>query len=164
MIFASTVLVGDNMPDIELPTFYLIAVSFSVLTMSVLLLTAKVAKLLRVTAELKNNLRDVATTDSINQANKKLDTDLVNTIFLLENNMTQRCEEILAEVIELRTNIAKYQARQPKLPAYGTKEFDKKLEDAIVFAREGVSSQEISARLNLKHEFVQDIIQFNKKN
>ena len=152
------------MSDIELPTLYLIAASFSALTMCILLLTAKVKKLLRATAELKNNLRHVATNDDISRANKKLDTDVVNAMLLLENNMTQRSEEILSEVIELRTTLAKYQTLQPKLPVDGTKEFDNKLDDAIVFAREGVSSEEISARLNLKHEFVQDIIQFNRKN
>ena len=152
------------MTDIELPTLYLIAASFSALTICVLLLTAKVKKLLRSTAELKNNLRNVATNDDISLANKKLDTDLVNAMLLLENNMTHRSEEILSEVIELRTTLAKYQTLQPKLPVDGTKEFDKKLDDAIVFARKGVSSEEISARLNLKHEFVQDIIQFNRKN
>ena len=162
MIFASPRLGGDNMPDIELPTLYLIAASFLSLTMCVLLLTAKVTKLLRATAELKNNFRHVATNDDISLANKKLDTDLVNAMLLLENNMTQRSEEILSEVIGLRTTLAKYQTLQPKLPVDGTKEFDSKLDDAIVLAGEGVSIEEISARLNLKHEFVQDIIQFNR--
>lgn len=152
------------MPDIELPTLYIITASFLVLTLSVLLLTAKVGKLLRATSNLKNSLKDVARKDDLTLANKKLDTDLVNAMLLLENNMTQRSEEILAEVIELRSTLSKHHTQQPKLKVDGTPEFDNKLDDAIVFAREGVSSEEISARLNLKHEFVQDIIQLHRKN
>ena len=152
------------MPDIEFPTLYIIAASFLVLTLSVLLLTAKVGKLLRATANLKNSFKDVATKDYITLANKKLDTDLVNAMLLLENNMTQRSEEILAEVIELRSTLTKHHMQQPRLQVDGTQEFDNKLDDAIVFAREGISSEEISARLNLKHEFVQDIIQLHRKN
>lgn len=152
------------MPDIELPTLYIISASFLVLTLSVLLLTAKVGKLLRATANLKNSFKDVATKDYITLANKKLDTDLVNAMLLLENNMTQRSEEILAEVIELRSTLTKHHMQQPRLQVDATPEFDNKLDDAIVFAREGISSEEISARLNLKHEFVQDIIQFHRKN
>ena len=89
------------MPNIDLPIVYLVAASFSILTLSVLLLTARVTKLSRATSELKNNLKDVATTGDISLAHKKLDTDLVNAMLLLENNMTQRSEELLAEVIEL---------------------------------------------------------------
>ena len=95
------------MPNIDLPIVYLVAASFSILTLSVLLLTARVTKLSRATSELKNNLKDVATTGDISLANKKLDTDLVNAMLLLENNMTQRSEELLAEVIELRTHLLK---------------------------------------------------------
>ena len=152
------------MPNIDLPILYLIAASFSVLTLSVLLLTTKVAKLSRATSELKNNLKDVATNGDISLANKKLDTDLVNAMLLLENNMTQRSEELLAEVIELRAQLLKLRTPEPKAYVYGAKEFDNKLDDVIAFSHEGISSEEISARLNLNHEFVQDIIQFNRQN
>ena len=102
------------MPNIDLPILYLVAASFSILTLSVLLLTAKVTKLSRATSELKNNLKDVATNGDISLANKKLDTDLVNAMLLLENNMTQRSEELLAEVIELRTHLLKLRTPEPK--------------------------------------------------
>ena len=152
------------MPNIDLPIVYLVAASFSILTLSVLLLTARVTKLSRATSELKNNLKDVATTADISLANKKLDTDLVNAMLLLENNMTQRSEELLAEVIELRTHILKLRISEPKAYATETKDFDNKLDDVIAFNHEGISSEEISARLNLNHEFVQDIIQFIRRN
>ena len=152
------------MPNIDLPIVYLVAASFSILTLSVLLLTARVRKLSRATSELKNNLKDVATTADISLANKKLDTDLVNAMLLLENNMTQRSEELLAEVIELRTHLLKLRISEPKAYATETKDFDNKLDDVIAFTQEGISSEEISARLNLNHEFVQDIIQFNRQN
>ena len=121
-------------------------------------------KLSRATSELKNNLKDVATTGDISLANKKLDTDLVNAMLLLENNMTQRSEELLAEVIELRTHLLKLRIPEPKAYATEAKDFDNKLDDVIAFTQEGISSEEISARLNLNHEFVQDIIQFNRRN
>ena len=152
------------MPDIDLPILYLIAASFSILTLSVLLLAAKVTKLSRATSELKNNLKDVATNGDISRANKKLDTDLVNAMLLLENNMTQRSEELLAEVIELRTQLLKLRKPGSAAHATGVKDFDHKLDDVIAFSHEGISSEEISARLNLNHEFVQDIIQFNRQN
>lgn len=152
------------MPNIDLPIVYLVAASFSILTLSVLLLTARVTKLSRVTSELKNNLKDVATTADISLANKKLDTDLVNAMLLLENNMTQRSEELLAEVIELRTHLLKLRIPEPKAYVTEAKDFDNKLDDVIAFTQEGISSEEISARLNLNHEFVQDIIQFNRRN
>ena len=152
------------MPNIDLPIVYLVAASFSILTLSVLLLTARVTKLSRATSELKNNLKDVATTGDISLANKKLDTDLVNAMLLLENNMTQRSEELLAEVIELRTHLLKLRIPEPKAYVTGAKDFDNKLDDVIAFTQEGISSEEISARLNLNHEFVQDIIQFNRRN
>ena len=69
------------MPNIDLPILYLVAASFSILTLSVLLLTAKVTKLSRATSELKNKLKDVATIGDISLANKKLDTDLVKQCF-----------------------------------------------------------------------------------
>lgn len=152
------------MPNIDLPIVYLVAASFSILTLSVLLLTARVTKLSRATSELKNNLKDVATTGDISLANKKLDTDLVNAMLLLENNMTQRSEELLAEVIELRTHLLKLRIPEPKAYVTEAKDFDNKLDDVIAFTLEGISSEEISARLNLNHEFVQDIIQFNRRN
>ena len=152
------------MPNIDLPIVYLVAASFSILTLSVLLLTARVTKLSRATSELKNNLKDVATTADISLANKKLDTDLVNAMLLLENNMTQRSEELLAEVIELRTHLLKLRIPEPKAYVTEAKDFDNKLDDVIAFTQEGISSEEISARLNLNHEFVQDIIQFNRQN
>jgi uncharacterized membrane protein YdfJ with MMPL/SSD domain len=152
------------MPNIDLPIVYLVAASFSILTLSVLLLTARVTKLSRATSELKNNLKDVATTGDISLANKKLDTDLVNAMLLLENNMTQRSEELLAEVIELRTHLLKSRIPEPKAYVTEAKDFDNKLDDVIAFTQEGISSEEISARLNLNHEFVQDIIQFNRRN
>ena len=155
---------GEYMPNIDLPIVYLVAASFSILTLSVLLLTARVTKLSRVTSELKNNLKDVATTADISLANKKLDTDLVNAMLLLENNMTQRSEELLAEVIELRTHLLKLRIPEPKAYVTEAKDFDNKLDDVIAFTQEGISSEEISARLNLNHEFVQDIIQFNRRN
>ena len=95
---------GKYMPNIDLPILYLVAASFSILTLSVLLLTTKVAKLSRATSELKNNLKDVATNGDISLANKKLDTDLVNAMILLENNMTQRSEELLAEYQQRLSN------------------------------------------------------------
>ena len=152
------------MPNIDLPIIYLVAASFSILTLSVLLLTARVTKLSRATSELKNNLKDVATTGDISLANKKLDTDLVNAMLLLENNMTQRSEELLAEVIELRTHLLKLRIPEHKAYVTEAKDFDNKLDDVIAFTHEGISSEEISARLNLNHEFVQDIIQFNRQN
>ena len=152
------------MPNIDLPIFYLVAASFSILTLSVLLLTAKVTKLSRATSELKNNLKDVATNGDISLANKKLDTDLVNAMLLLENNMTQRSEELLAEVIELRTHLLKLRTQESKAHVTGAKDFDDKLDDVIAFSHQGISSEEISARLKLNHEFVQDIIQFNRQN
>ena len=152
------------MPNIDLSILYLVAASFSILTLSVLLLTAKVTKLSRATSELKNNLKDVATNGDISLANKKLDTDLVNAMLLLENNMTQRSEELLAEVIELRAQLLKLRTPEPKACVNGAKDFDNKLDDVIAFSHQGISSEEISARLNLNHEFVQDIIQFNRQN
>jgi len=152
------------MPNIDLPIFYLVAASFSILTLSVLLLTAKVTKLSRATSELKNNLKDVATNGDISLANKKLDTDLVNAMLLLENNMTQRSEELLAEVIGLRTHLLKLRTQESKAHVIGAKDFDDKLDDVIAFSHDGISSEEISARLKLNHEFVQDIIQFNRQN
>lgn len=152
------------MSTIDLPILYLIAASFSILTLSVLLLAAKVTKLSRATSELKNNLKDVATNGDISRANKKLDTDLVNAMLLLENNMTQRSEELLAEVIELRTQLLKLRKPGSAAHANGVKDFDHKLDDVIAFSHEGICSEEISARLNLNHEFVQDIIQFNRQN
>jgi len=152
------------MPYIELPITILIAASFLILTLCVLLLAYKVKKLLNSISELKVSLKAAATNDDIRLANKKLDTDLVNAMLLLENNMTQRSEELLAEVIELRTALSKFRTSQNNIPVNGFHDFDNKLDDVIAFAREGLSTKEISSRLNLKHEFVQDIIQFNRQN
>jgi len=152
------------MPDTELPIIYLIATSFLILTLCVLLLAFKVKKLLTSISELKVSLKVVATKDDISLANKKLDTDLVNAMLLLENNMTQRSEELLAEAIELRTALSKLRTSQHNIPIDGLHDFDNKLDDVIAFDLEGLSTKEISSRLNLKHEFVQDIIQFNRQN
>ena len=152
------------MPYTELPIIYLIATSFLFLTLCVLLLAFKVKKLLTSISELKVSLKVVATKDDISLANKKLDTDLVNAMLLLENNMTQRSEELLAEAIELRTALSKLRTSQHNIPIDGLHDFDNKLDDVIAFDLEGLSTKEISSRLNLKHEFVQDIIQFNRQN
>lgn len=152
------------MPYTELPIIYLIATSFLILTLCVLLLAFKVKKLLTSISELKVSLKVVATKDDISLANKKLDTDLVNAMLLLENNMTQRSEELLAEAIELRTALSKLRTSQHNIPVDGLHDFDNKLDDVIAFDLEGLSTKEISSRLNLKHEFVQDIIQFNRQN
>ena len=152
------------MPYTELPITILIAASFLILTLCVLLLAYKVKKLLNSISELKVSLKAVATNDDVRLANKKLDTDLVNAMLLLENNMTQRSEELLAEVIELRTALSKFRTSQHNIPDNGFHDFDNKLDDVIAFALEGLSTKEISSRLNLKHEFVQDIIQFNRQN
>ena len=152
------------MPYTELPIIYLIATSFLILTLCVLLLAFKVKKLLTSISELKVSLKVVATKDDISLANKKLDTDLVNAMLLLENNMTQRSEELLAEAIELRTALSKLRTSQHNIPIDGLHDFDNKLDDVIAFDLEGLSTKEISSRLNLKHEFVQDIIQFNRQN
>ena len=151
------------MPYTELPIIYLIATSFLILTLCVLLLAFKVKKLLTSISELKVSLKVVATKDDISLANKKLDTDLVNAMLLLENNMTQRSEELLAEAIELRTALSKLRTSQHNIPIDGLHDFDNKLDDVIAFDLEGLSTKEISSRLNLKHEFVQDIIQFNRQ-
>ena len=148
----------------ELPIIYLIATSFLILTLCVLLLAFKVRKLLTSISELKVSLKVVATKDDISLANKKLDTDLVNAMLLLENNMTQRSEELLAEAIELRTALSKLRTSQHNISVDGLHDFDNKLDDVIAFDLEGLSTKEISSRLNLKHEFVQDIIQFNRQN
>ena len=152
------------MPYTELPIIYLIATSFLILTLCVLLLAFKMKKLLTSISELKVSLKVVATKDDISLANKKLDTDLVNAMLLLENNMTQRSEELLAEAIELRTALSKLRTSQHNIPVDGLHDFDNKLDDVIAFDLEGLSTKEISSRLNLKHEFVQDIIQFNRQN
>ena len=152
------------MPYTELPIIYLIATSFLILILCVLLLAFKVKKLLTSISELKVSLKVVATKDDISLANKKLDTDLVNAMLLLENNMTQRSEELLAEAIELRTALSKLRTSQHNIPVDGLHDFDNKLDDVIAFDLEGLSTKEISSRLNLKHEFVQDIIQFNRQN
>ena len=152
------------MPYTELPIIYLIATSFLILTLCVLLLAFKVKKLLISISELKVSLKVVATKDDISLANKKLDTDLVNAMLLLENNMTQRSEELLAEAIELRSALSKLRTSQHNIPVDGLHDFDNKLDDVIAFDLEGLSTKEISSRLNLKHEFVQDIIQFNRQN
>ena len=164
MIVASCSSGGNCMPDTELPIIYLIATSFLILTLCVLLLAFKVKKLLTSISELKVSLKVVATKDDISLANKKLDTDLVNAMLLLENNMTQRSEELLAEAIELRTALSKLRTSQHNIPVDGLHDFDNKLDDVIAFDLEGLSTKEISSRLNLKHEFVQDIIQFNRQN
>lgn len=152
------------MPFTELPIIYLIATSFLILTLCVLLLAFKMKKLLTSISELKVSLKVVATKDDISLANKKLDTDLVNAMLLLENNMTQRSEELLAEAIDLRTALSKLRTSQHNIPVDGLHDFDNKLDDVIAFDLEGLSTKEISSRLNLKHEFVQDIIQFNRQN
>ena len=152
------------MPNIDLPILYLVAASFSILTLCVLLLTTKVAKLSRATSELKNNLKDVATNGDISLANKKLDTDLVNAMLLLENNMTQRSEELLAELIELRTHLFKLRTPEPEALVTGAKDFSNKIDDVIAFSHDGIGSEEISTRLNLNHEFVQDLIKLNRHN
>lgn len=164
MIIASFDIGGNRMLNTELPTIYLIATSFSLLTLCVLLLATRMTKLLRTTLDLQNKLQNAATKDDIYLANKKLDTDLVNAMLLFENNITQRSEELLAEVIGIRTTVSKLRAMQPNSSVDQTKYFDNKLDDVIAFAREGISSEEISARLNLKHAFVQDIIKFNRQN
>lgn len=164
MIIASFDIGGNRMLNTELPTIYLIAASFSLLTLCVLLLATRMTKLLRTTLDLQNKLQNAATKDDIYLANKKLDTDLVNAMLLFENNITQRSEELLAEVIGIRTTVSKLRAMQPNSSVDQTKYFDNKLDDVIAFAREGISSEEISARLNLKHAFVQDIIKFNRQN
>jgi hypothetical protein len=164
MIVASFDIGGNRMLNTELPTIYLIAASFSLLTLCVLLLATRMTKLLRTTLDLQNKLQNAATKDDIYLANKKLDTDLVNAMLLFENNITQRSEELLAEVIGIRTTVSKLRAMQPNSSVDQTKYFDNKLDDVIAFAREGISSEEISARLNLKHAFVQDIIKFNRQN
>ena len=152
------------MPNIDLPILYLVAASFSILTLCVLLLTTKVAKLSRATSELKNNLKDVATNGDISLANKKLDTDLVNAMLLLENNMTQRSEELLAELIELRTHLFKLRTPEPEALVTGAKDFSNKIDDVIAFSHDGIGSEEISTRLNLNHEFVQDLMKLNRHN
>ena len=152
------------MPNIDLPILYLVAASFSILTLCVLLLATKVAKLSRATSELKNNLKDVATNGDISLANKKLDTDLVNAMLLLENNVTQRSEELLAELIELRTHLFKLRTPEPEAFVTGAKDFGNKIDDVIAFSHDGIGSEEISTRLNLNHEFVQDLIKLNRHN
>jgi hypothetical protein len=164
MIFASFDIGGDRMLNTELPTIYLIAASFSSLTLCVLLLASRMTKLLRTNLDLQNKLQNAATKDDIHLANKKLDTDLVNAMLLFENNITQRSEELLAEVIGIRTTVSKLRATQPNSSVDEAKYFDNKFDDVIAFAREGLSSEEISARLNLKHAIVQDIIQFRMQN
>ena len=151
------------MPEIELLTFYLIAASVVILMLLVLVLTVKVKQSLSKITELETGLKNIATKDDITLANKELSTDILNAMLLLESNMTQRSEEVLAEAIELRTVLSKLQKSQSNLPVDAAKDIDEILDDVIIFDREGLTSEEISARLNLKHEFVQDIIKFNSQ-
>lgn len=151
------------MPEIELLTFYLIAASVVILMLLVLVLTVKVKQSLSKITELETGLKNIATKDNITLANKELSTDILNAMLLLESNMTQRSEEVLAEAIELRTVLSKLQKSQSNLPVDAAKDIDEILDDVIIFDREGLTSEEISARLNLKHEFVQDIIKFNSQ-
>lgn len=151
------------MPEIELLTFYLIAASVVIIMLLVLVLTVKVKQSLSKITELETGLKNIATKDDITLANKELSTDILNAMLLLESNMTQRSEEVLAEAIELRTVLSKLQKSQSNLPVDAAKDIDEILDDVIIFDREGLTSEEISARLNLKHEFVQDIIKFNSQ-
>lgn len=151
------------MPEIELLTFYLIAASVVIIMLLVLVLTVKMKQSLSKITELKTGLKNIATKDDITLANKELSTDILNAMLLLESNMTQRSEEVLAEAIELRTVLSKLQKSQSNLPVDAAKDIDEILDDVIIFDREGLTSEEISARLNLKHEFVQDIIKFNSQ-
>lgn len=151
------------MPEIELLTFYLIAASVVIIMLLVLVLTVKVKQSLSKITELETGLKNIATKDDITLANKELSTDILNAMLLLESNMTQRSEEVLAEAIELKTVLSKLQKSQSNLPVDAAKDIDEILDDVIIFDREGLTSEEISARLNLKHEFVQDIIKFNSQ-
>lgn len=151
------------MPEIELLTFYLIAASVVIIMLLVLVLTVKMKQSLSKITELETGLKNIATKDDITLANKELSTDILNAMLLLESNMTQRSEEVLAEAIELRTVLSKLQKSQSNLPVDAAKDIDEILDDVIIFDREGLTSEEISARLNLKHEFVQDIIKFNSQ-
>ena len=151
------------MPEIELLTFYLIAASVVILLLLVLVLTVKVKQSLSKITELETGLKNIATKDDITLANNELSTDILNAMLLFESNMTQRSEEVLAEAIELKTVLSKLQKSQSNLPVDAAKDIDEILDDVIIFDREGLTSEEISARLNLKHEFVQDIIKFNSQ-
>lgn len=151
------------MPEIELLTFYLIAASVVIIMLLVLVLTVKMKQSLSKITELETGLKNIATKDDITLAHKELSTDILNAMLLLESNMTQRSEEVLAEAIELRTVLSKLQKSQSNLPVDAAKDIDEILDDVIIFDREGLTSEEISARLNLKHEFVQDIIKFNSQ-
>lgn len=151
------------MPEIELLTFYLIAASVVILLLLVLVLTVKVKQSLSKITELETGLKNIATIDDITLANNELSTDILNAMLLFESNMTQRSEEVLAEAIELKTVLSKLQKSQSNLPVDAATDIDEILDDVIIFDREGLTSEEISARLNLKHEFVQDIIKFNSQ-
>lgn len=151
------------MPEIELLTFYLIAASVVIIMLLVLVLTVKVKQSLSKITELETGLKNIATIDDITLANNELSTDILNAMLLFESNMTQRSEEVLAEAIELKTVLSKLQKSQSNLPVDAAKDIDEILDDVIIFDREGLTSEEISARLNLKHEFVQDIIKFNSQ-
>lgn len=126
------------------------------------LIIRKLSKILKIFPQIQISLQKSATSKQIETLSDKLDTGLIDAMFMVENNIAHRVEEVLLETVELKTKIVKLEEKLKISKENSTSELNSKVEMVMFYSQDNYSSQEIANRLNMSLELVEDIIQLSK--
>ena len=119
----------------------------------------KLSKMTKIFSQIQNSIQNSATSKQIEMISDKLDTGLIDAMFMVENNIAHRVEEVLQETVELKTKIVKLEEKLKISKENSTSELNSKVEMVMFYSQDNYSSEEIANRLNMSIELVEDIIQ-----
>lgn len=122
----------------------------------------KLSKMTKIFSQIQNSIQNSATSKQIEMISDKLDTGLIDAMFMVENNIAHRVEEVLQETVELKTKIVKLEEKLKISKENSTSELNNKVEMVMFYSQDNYSSEEIANRLNMSLELVEDIIQLSK--
>ena len=122
----------------------------------------KLSKMTKIFSQIQNSIQNSATSKQIEMISDKLDTGLIDAMFMVENNIAHRVEEVLQETVELKTKIVKLEEKLKISKENSTSELNSKVEMVMFYSQDNYSSEEIANRLNMSIELVEDIIQLSK--
>lgn len=122
----------------------------------------KLSKMTKIFSQIQNSIQNSATSKQIEMISDKLDTGLIDAMFMVENNIAHRVEEVLQETVELKTKIVKLEEKLKISKESSTSELNNKVEMVMFYSQDNYSSEEIANRLNMSLELVEDIIQLSK--
>lgn len=148
--------------DVHLFTFSLNLIILIVIFVYSSVTIKKLVKMTKIFSQIQNSIQSSATSKQIEMISDKLDTGLIDAMFMVENNIAHRVEEVLQETVELKTKIVKLEEKLKISKENSTSELNSKVEMVMFYSQDNYSSEEIANRLNMSLELVEDIIQLSK--